>query len=635
MNDLPFGLLARNRRAEQRSDSNLNRVAARWRALHSRQERITFNGNRRFFRGVSKSIMRRFEESRGNASVEDLFKPADWRDEFNSFMIPEWNRTIWTGIQFEFDWIEAAGAGDDVEQAINPEAERILLEGDPPPSIYVEPDEVTKARVRSWLRGRAVGVWNSIGETTKRRIRRSINKGIREGLKFNEMADLLRRDLTNYTRAQARRVARTETTGGINNGQYLERKELGIEKKIWIMRQDVKVRQPPKSEFNHWKAHRQVQLNDEPFIVSRERLMYPGDPAGSAGNVINCRCSGLSHFEDKPTKRTPKTRPVQAPANSPEKLVPKSGPDFSTPVAERIRKNAALKEMREQITANYKSLNAEANKAKRKAIDEYWDAKKKETAKRIERTDPEGLIAARNEKNAAFDRYVEAEKAASAADELSYQQSQKMFSELAVPQNRRGNIGMDLSGIKNKTTIRKANEAEDFLRKVIDQRNLPDDHVMTFRQIRKNQRAYASRRGSSKTSVNLSIHDDLGTYAHEMAHTIEMRDPDVLRSCVEFIEYRTKKAGTGKERLKSLFPNHGFDGAEYGNKDGFLELVRAMGRSDSSAYYIGKTYKRGGIIDSTEVLSMGVEFLFSDPVTFARVDPEFFDFIVGVLRGVV
>jgi hypothetical protein len=30
---------------------------------------------------------------------------------------------------------------------------------------------------------------------------------------------------------------------------------------------------------------------DEPFIVSGEELMYPGDPSGSAGNVINCRCA--------------------------------------------------------------------------------------------------------------------------------------------------------------------------------------------------------------------------------------------------------------------------------------------------------------------------------------------------------
>jgi hypothetical protein len=30
---------------------------------------------------------------------------------------------------------------------------------------------------------------------------------------------------------------------------------------------------------------------DEPFEVDGELLDYPGDPTGSAANVINCRCA--------------------------------------------------------------------------------------------------------------------------------------------------------------------------------------------------------------------------------------------------------------------------------------------------------------------------------------------------------
>jgi hypothetical protein len=36
---------------------------------------------------------------------------------------------------------------------------------------------------------------------------------------------------------------------------------------------------------------------DQAFEVGGEMLMYPGDPAGSAGNVINCRCA-ISHVVD-------------------------------------------------------------------------------------------------------------------------------------------------------------------------------------------------------------------------------------------------------------------------------------------------------------------------------------------------
>lgn len=41
----------------------------------------------------------------------------------------------------------------------------------------------------------------------------------------------------------------------------------------------------------HRRADGQVVPVDQPFIVGGDRLMYPGDPRGSAKETINCRCS--------------------------------------------------------------------------------------------------------------------------------------------------------------------------------------------------------------------------------------------------------------------------------------------------------------------------------------------------------
>lgn len=43
----------------------------------------------------------------------------------------------------------------------------------------------------------------------------------------------------------------------------------------------------------HVIAHGQVVPYDQPYIVGGESLMYPLDPNGSAGNVINCRCVSI------------------------------------------------------------------------------------------------------------------------------------------------------------------------------------------------------------------------------------------------------------------------------------------------------------------------------------------------------
>src|SRR6266568_5048249 len=56
-------------------------------------------------------------------------------------------------------------------------------------------------------------------------------------------------------------------------------------KKVWLSTFDSKVR------ADHADAHGQEVGTDEPFIVGGEQLMYPGDPAGSPGNIIGCRCT--------------------------------------------------------------------------------------------------------------------------------------------------------------------------------------------------------------------------------------------------------------------------------------------------------------------------------------------------------
>lgn len=44
---------------------------------------------------------------------------------------------------------------------------------------------------------------------------------------------------------------------------------------------------------DHVRAHNQVVLAAEPFLVAGEKLMHPRDPNGSAGNTINCGCMAI------------------------------------------------------------------------------------------------------------------------------------------------------------------------------------------------------------------------------------------------------------------------------------------------------------------------------------------------------
>jgi SPP1 gp7 family putative phage head morphogenesis protein len=85
---------------------------------------------------------------------------------------------------------------------------------------------------------------------------------------------------------QAERIARTETTAAANYGAVQSGAVSGfVMQKRWISALDGRTRDP------HAAANGQRANEKEPFNVGGERMMYPGDPSASAGNVINCRCT--------------------------------------------------------------------------------------------------------------------------------------------------------------------------------------------------------------------------------------------------------------------------------------------------------------------------------------------------------
>lgn len=142
------------------------------------------------------------------------------------------------------------------------------------------------------------------------------------------------------------------------------------------------------------------------------------------------------------------------------------------------------------------------------------------------------------------------------------------------------------------------------------------------------ERAFFRGSGMPETrGVYLGKSDDVGTYVHELAHRIEQDNPDILARAIEFRDMRISRAGTKDVKLEDVFPHHGFDSWENGNKDEFDKAF-----ASDEAHYIGKTYRTN---DATEVLTMGIQKIYEDPEYFAEKDPEYFNFIVGVLRGVL
>ena len=132
-------------------------------------------------------------------------------------------------------------------------------------------------------------------------------------------------------------------------------------------------------------------------------------------------------------------------------------------------------------------------------------------------------------------------------------------------------------------------------------------------------RAYAIK-GNDSIFFNARTRDPAADAIHEAMHWLEHNNAHVNKRCIEFREYRTKgETATSLRKQTGLkYGSH-----EVGKPDKFFDA------------YCGRVYPKvpGMDYESNEILSMGVQRIFSKPLAFYLEDREYFDFCIQLLRG--
>ncbi len=122
---------------------------------------------------------------------------------------------------------------------------------------------------------------------------------------------------------------------------------------------------------------------------------------------------------------------------------------------------------------------------------------------------------------------------------------------------------------------------------------------------------------NSMTSTAVIIHE----YGHTLEEHLKTGSEKLFAKADEFLKYRV--GNEAPSSLKKLFPNSNYKADETGRADKFGEVF-----TGSSAYYVGKEYS-----GATEVVSMGIQKLYDDPVKFIKKDREYALWIMGILDG--
>lgn len=147
-------------------------------------------------------------------------------------------------------------------------------------------------KVQEAIAERARRLSELVGKTTGQNITDAIALGESEGMTLAEIASLI--DKTTFGGDAAYRslmIARTETIGALNQGEFDT--ALGseiVQQKEWLTQNDERVRD------SHAECEDEGRIDIDELFESTA-MMFPGDAAGDAGDVINCRCT-LLYYDD-------------------------------------------------------------------------------------------------------------------------------------------------------------------------------------------------------------------------------------------------------------------------------------------------------------------------------------------------
>lgn len=152
-------------------------------------------------------------------------------------------------------------------------------------------DSLVEALRLSYL-DRATPRMTDIGTSLWESSVKTLAEGHAAGEDYRQLRDRLRltfaADGKELSESRAARIARTEVHAAVNAGTLDGMKALPSDikprYKTWLATQDGRTRE------DHAAADGQTVQLEATFLVAGEQLAHPGDPMGSAGNVIHCRC---------------------------------------------------------------------------------------------------------------------------------------------------------------------------------------------------------------------------------------------------------------------------------------------------------------------------------------------------------
>lgn len=160
-------------------------------------------------------------------------------------------------------------------------------------------DPFFRKGLRAWLAANAGIRIKTVRENLIKYLIDFIGLKIEEGLSLDQVGTEVRKHILSrgFYNWQIERIVRTETTAAANYGASIAGDTSGVLLvKEWVSSHDARTRRIPGDQYDHFDMdfvrvpkHDFFDVPDK--LGGSDRILFPGDPKGRPGNVINCRCT--------------------------------------------------------------------------------------------------------------------------------------------------------------------------------------------------------------------------------------------------------------------------------------------------------------------------------------------------------
>lgn len=242
------------------------------------QERQLMKFERRFDARVAREIRKTMRKLVGVTVGQQAGIMIEHRQALQRILATEWNAAFnWYGSRV-IDAVQKSRRGMETKLSEVPTTDEF--------------DRLVQEWVRRWGAEKVTQIAGTTQEQAMKIINDTIAQGVADGLSERELGKLLESTMREQSgvlsRWRSRVIARTETHGAANAANELAAQATGIPfKKEWVASGGERTRSA------HRHADGQTVAQNDTFTVDGEQLRYPGDPNGSAGNIINCRCASV------------------------------------------------------------------------------------------------------------------------------------------------------------------------------------------------------------------------------------------------------------------------------------------------------------------------------------------------------